>query len=416
VTTTLPTLLDSTLPNGLRVVAEPMPWLATVSLTLLLPIGSANDPDDGVGSAAILSEWLRRGAGALDARAHAAALDALGVQRGGGVGREALSLSAAFLARDAAAVLPLLADVVRAPGLRDDTFEGVRALALQDLEAALDNPAQRAGEALVEAYFASEHGRSPLGRREHLERLDAATVRLDAGQRLGPAGAVLAVAGGFDPAALTDLIGATFGDWTGGSRPLPAPELREPHERSIAADTAQVQIGMATPALSLEEPGWYPQQLAFAVLDGNMGARLFSEVREKRGLVYSVSAGTRVVRGHAYLAARAGTTPERAGQTVEAVAAEIRRLRHGIERDEFDRAAVQLRSSLVLSGESSGSRAARLANDVLQLGRPRLLAEVDAALAALTIDEVNDQLAGGPEPRFTTVTLGPVPASAGAAR
>jgi predicted Zn-dependent peptidase len=156
---------DVRLGNGLRVVAEPMPWLATVSLVLLLPVGSANDPDDGIGSAAILSEWLQRGAGERDARAYADALDALGVRRGGGVGRETLSLSAAFLQRDAAAVLPLLADVVRAPHLGDASFEGVRALALQDLDATLDSPAQRAGEALVAAYFESEHGRSAYGER-----------------------------------------------------------------------------------------------------------------------------------------------------------------------------------------------------------------------------------------------------------
>ena len=414
-TTPAPPLLDRTLANGLRVVAEPMPWLATVSLVLLLPVGSANDPADGIGSAAVLSEWLQRGAGERDARAHAAALDALGVRRGGGVGRETLSLSAAFLTRDAAAVLPLLADVVRAPGLRDETFEGVRALALQDLAATLDEPAQRVAEALVAAYFASPHGRSVHGEREHLERLSAAAVRADAAARLGPEGAVLAVAGGFDVATFTASLEDAFGGWSGAAQALPEPRLRAPHELRVEADSAQVQIAMATPLVGLGDPGWYPQQLALAVLDGNMGARLFSEVREKRGLVYSVSAATRVVRAHAYLAARAGTTPERAAETIEVVAAEIRRLRDGVERDEFERAAVQLRASLVMSGEASGSRASRLASDVLHLGRPRLLTEVDAALAALTLDDVNDHLAAAPEPAFTTVTLGPVAAPAAAA-
>ncbi len=413
---TIPTSppFDRTLANGLRVVAEPMPWLATVSLVLLLPIGSANDPADGVGSAAILSEWLQRGAGERDARAHAAALDALGVRRGGGVGRETLSLSAAFLTRDAAAVLPLLADVVRAPGLRDETFEGVRALALQDLAASFDSPAQRVAEALVAAYFVSPHGRSVYGEREHLERLTAAAVRTDAEARLGPEGAVLAVAGAFDAETFTASLEDAFGSWSGAARALPEPRRRPPHEQRVEADSAQVQIAMATPLVGLGDPGWYPQQLALAVLDGNMGARLFSEVREKRGLVYSVSAATQVVREHAYLVARAGTTPERAAETIEVVAAEIRRLRDGVERDEFERAAVQLRASLVMSGEASGARASRLASDVLHLGRPRLLTEVDAALAALTLDEVNEHLAAAPEPDFTTVTLGPVAAPAAA--
>ncbi len=386
-----------------------MPWLETASLVLLLPIGSANDPDDAIGTAALLSEWLQRGAGELDARAHASALDALGARRGGGVGRETLSLSAAFLARDAAAVLPLLADVVRAPGLRDESFENVRALALQDLAATLDSPAQRAGEALVAAYFTSSHGRSAYGERQHLEALRAEDVRRDAFQRLGPAGAVLAVAGGVEPEALFGLLQETFGVWQGSCRDLPEPRRREPHTATVEADTAQVQIGLATPVIGLGEPGWYEQQLALAVLDGNMGARLFREVRERRGLVYGVSAGTRVVRGHAYLAARAATTPERADETLQVVAHEIRRLREGVEGDEFERASVQLRASLVMSGESSGARASRLAGDVLHLGRPRLLEEVDSALSGLTLEEVNAHLASSPEPSFTTLTLGPAP-------
>ena len=402
---------DVRLGNGLRVVAEPMPWLATVSLVLLLPVGSTNDPEHGIGSAAILSEWLQRGAGERDARAYADALDALGVRRGGGVGRETLSLSAAFLQRDVAAVLPLLADAVRAPHLGDASFEGVRALALQDLDATLDAPAQRAGEALVAAYFESAHGRSAYGDRGHLERLTPAAVRADAAERIGPEGAVLAIAGGVDLTALPALLESTFGAWRGASRALPAPRVRAPHERSVPADGAQVQIGMATPAVDLDHPGWYAQQLALAVLDGNMGARLFSEVREKRGLVYSVSAGTRLVRGHAYLVARAGTTPERAAETVAVVAAEIARLREGVEADELERAAVQLRSSLVMSGEASGARASRLASDVMHLGRARSLSEVDAALAGLGLDDVNAFLAQTPEPRFTSVRLGPVGAA-----
>lgn len=409
-----PTLVDRTLANGLRVVIEPMPWLATVSSVVLLPVGAANDPDDALGSAAMLSEWLQRGAGALDARGYADALDALGVRRGGGVGRESLSLSAAFLARDLDEVLPLLADLVRAPRLDDASFDGVRALALQDLDAALDAPGRRVSEALAARYFASAHGRSSYGVREHLERVDAGRVRASAAARLGPRGAVLGLAGGVDPEVALDRIERAYGGWNGTSTPLPAPEVRPAHATAIQADTAQVQIAMATPVVGPDHPDWYAQQLAFAVLDGNMGARLFSEVREKRGLVYSVSAGTRLVRGHAYLVARAGTTPERASETLSVVAAEIERLRLGVDADELARASVQLRASLVMSGESSGARASRLAHDVLQLGRTRTLAEVDAALGATTLDDVNGFLERSAEPAFTTVTLGPV-AAAGSA-
>ncbi|MDF1523957.1 MAG: hypothetical protein P1P87_14225, partial [Trueperaceae bacterium] len=110
---------DTLLPNGLRVVVEPMPWLPTLSAVLQLPIGAVSDPEGARGAAVVLHEWLQRGAGGRDARAQADALDRYGVRRGDGCGRETATLSAAFLAQDVADVLPLLADAVRAPSLAD---------------------------------------------------------------------------------------------------------------------------------------------------------------------------------------------------------------------------------------------------------------------------------------------------------
>ncbi len=398
---------DLTLPNGLRVLVEPMPWLPTLSLTLQLRVGSVNDPDDAVGSAALLAEWMQRGAGDLDARAYAAALDDLGVRRGGGVGRETLTFSAAFLERDAAHVFPLLADLVERPRFSDDDFAGVRLLALHDLASIDDAPSQRLGEALVARYFASRHGRSTYGVREHLEALTPERVRDDAGRRLGPAGAVLAIAGGGDVRRVIELATAAFGGWQGRVAPISAPEVRAPHRHHVMAEGAQVQIGMCDAAVAPGADGWYEQQIAMSVLDGNMGARLFNEVREKRGLAYSVGAGTRLVRGHAYTVVRAGTTPERASETLEVLLEQMRLLGDGVDEHEYARAMRQLRSSLVMQSEGSGARAGRLASDVLHLGRPRTLDEILGAILAVDLERVNAFLAGRPEPTFTVVTLGP---------
>jgi predicted Zn-dependent peptidase len=406
---TVPTepISDLTLPNGLRVLVEPMPWLPTLSVTLQLRVGSVNDPEEGVGSAAVLSEWLQRGAGDLSAKAFAAALDDLGVRRGGGVGRETLTLSAAFLERDASRVFPLLADLVRRPRLADADFGGVRQLALHDLASIDDAPAQRLGEALVSRYFSSTHGRSAYGVREHLLALTPDGVRADAQRRLGPAGAVLAIAGGGDVARTVDLVASSFGDWVGGTEPLPEPRTRAPHRHHVTADGAQVQIGLSDAATLPAEDGWYEQQIAMSVLDGNMGARLFNEIREKRGLAYSVGAATRLVRGHAYTVVRAGTTPERASETLEVLMEQMRRLREGVDADEYARAMRQLRSSLVMQNEASGARAARVASDVLHIGRPRTLQEILDAIAAVDAGRVNAYLAARPDPTFTVVTLGP---------
>lgn len=402
-------LHDVTLPNGLRVVVDPMPHLATLSATLQLPIGTVVDPDDALGCAVVLHEWIQRGAGDRDARAQADAFDRYGAQRGGGIGRETLSLGVACLARDATPVLSLLADSLLSPRLASDEFEGARQLALQELASLDDAPVQRLAEAAVRARYASAHGRSAYGDRAHLEALGAALVRRQAQTRLVPHGAVLALAGGCDPAALLDAASGAFAAWSGEAEPPPAPVLRSGHRLHVTGEGAQTQIAIIDDMVAPGAPGWTEQALAMAVLAGGMGSRLSSEVRERRGLAYAVSSSVQAIAGDAYRFTYAGTTPERAGETIEVLLSELDRLRGGVDADELERARAQLRSSLVLSSESSGARAGRLAADVHRFGRPRPLAEVLASLASTDLEAVNGFLAARPAPVTTVVTCGPLP-------
>ncbi|MDF1524214.1 MAG: insulinase family protein, partial [Trueperaceae bacterium] len=283
------------------------------------------------------------------------------------------------------------------------------ALALQDLAGLDDAPAQRLGEAVVRARYASAHGRSAYGERADLEALTAAALRRDARERLGPRGAVLALAGGGTADALVAAANAAFGDWTGPTRVDPAPEVRGAHRVHVAGPGAQTQIGVVDAAVAPGAPGWVEQSLAMAVLSGAMGARLPTEVRERRGLVYTVASSVRFVRGDAYRFTYASTTAERAAETLEVVEGELERWRAGIEADELERARTLLRSNLVMQAESSGGRAARLASDVHAFGRPRSLAEVEAALVATDLDAVNAHLNARPVVEPTIVTSGPVP-------
>jgi len=405
-------LRDVTLDGGLRVVVDPMPHLPTLSMTLQLPVGTLVDPERAQGTAVVLHEWIQRGAGDRDARAQADAFDHYGAQRGGGVGRETASVGVACLARDAAAVLALLAASVVAPRLDAAEFEGARQLALQELAGLADDPALRLAEAAVRARYLSAHGRSAYGERDHLERLDARTVRRHARARLVPRGAVLALAGGGDPDALVAAAAAAFADWSGVAEPPPPTVTRAPHRVHLESEGAQTQIALVDPAVPPGAPGWTEQALAMAVLAGGMGSRLSTEVRELRGLAYSVSSSVRAGANDAYRFTYAATTPARAGATLEVLLAELDRWRAGVDADELARARVQLRSSLVLSAESSGARAGRLATDVHRFGRPRPLAEVLDALDAPDLEAVNAFLAGRPPAEATIVTTGPAPVGA----
>ncbi len=398
---------ELTLANGLRVVYEPMPWLPTISASLLLPLGSATDPEGHEGSANVLHEWLQRGAGEMDSRAYSDALEDLGARRGGSSGRETSSLSMSFLADVAAQALPLLALPLRAARFDTSEFEPSRELVLQELDSLDDAPTQRMFEALQERFLASPQRRSSFGTAAGLAALTPGGVRADAERRLGPEGAILALAGGSNWGELAPLIEGAFAQWSGGNEPIPEPRLAPASRSHVTADSSQVQIGLAHPSALPGSDEAYLYSLALTVLSGSPGARLFTEVREKRGLVYSVSAFSRALRGFGYTLGYAGTTPERAAETLEVFLAELKRLREGVDADELERARTGILASVVMQGESSGRSAGRLASDLFHIGRVRTLSEIKSRIEGITLSAVNDYLEGEKLPEVTVVTLGP---------
>ena len=354
-----------------------------------------------------MAEWLDRGAGERDSRTLSDDLDALGVRRGGGAGGESTVLSGSLLADALPEALALYTDIVRRPHLSDAEFEPARTVVLQELASLEDSPTQRLFIALSKAYFASAHGRSAYGEADDLKKLTAERVRQDAARRLGPQGAILSVAGGVRYKDIKALVERLFGDWTGDGVALPGVRVAETHTEHIAAQTSQTQIGVAYAALPPGHPDWYKNALSVAVLSKGMGSRLFAEVREKRGLVYSVAALGRAVRGYGYTLAYAGTTPERADETLEVLLGELTRLRDGVSADELERARTGLLSGLVMDGESSGGVASSLARNTFLFGAARPLETVKAELLAVTLQGLNTYLANRAEPQFTVLTLGP---------
>ena len=193
-----PTINQKILDNGLRVVHEPMPWLSSASVTLLLPFGAVTDPEGLEGAATVLNDWQERGAGELDSRALSERFDSLGVRRGGGAGKEYTTFSASLLASAFPDALSLLADIVRRPKLPEAEFAPARTLAEQELASLADNPTQKLFETLSKRYFVSEHGRSAYGSEAGLAALSAEALRQDFKERVGPDGAILSVAGGLE--------------------------------------------------------------------------------------------------------------------------------------------------------------------------------------------------------------------------
>lgn len=400
-------IFEHQLPNGLRLLAEPIAGAQSLAMAMLMPAGVSQEPQGQQGAATLLSEMLNRGAGELDARAHSDALDHLGVQRGTSVETAHIRLGATMIGRKSAQALPLLLDMVRRPMLAESALEPARDLALQSLDALEDEPQEKAMLVLRQRHYPMPFGRSPLGRREDLETITIADVRAFWKRTFVPGDAVLGFAGHFDWSQLKDQITQLLGDWQ-GTLPEAGESFAAPRGyQHVEASSTQVHIGIAYDAPREPDPQSILQRAATAVLSGGMSGRLFTEVREKRGLCYSVYATYAGSKHRGAVLSYVGTTVPRAQETLDVLTGELRRLSDGIEADEFARAIVGMKSRLVMQGESTNARAHAIAQDQYVFGRPRTLQERREQVDALTLDAVRQYVADHRPSTMTIVTIGP---------
>jgi len=398
-----------TLPNGLRIVAEHLPAVRSAAFQFLVPAGAVTDPDGQEGSATVLEGLAYRGAGSRNARELSDGLDALGVQRAGGAELEAASYGGALLADDLHAALEIYSDILLRPHLPADQLGAEQALALQKLERLEDSPSDKLFLRLRKAYYPGNYGRTALGTAEGVKALTAEAIRADHARRYRPEGSVMAVAGRFDWGALSETIHRLFGEWAGAAPPFLTPDNtgRERYVH-IQKDTNQEQIGIMYPSVPVGHPEYYATRMALSVLSGGMAARLFTEVREKRGLCYAVRASHSNVRGSGAIVAYAGTTPERCQETLTVLIGELRRLAEGVTEAELTRARTGVLSDLVMQSEAARSRAAGIARDQYVLGRVRTMEEIREGVEAVTVEDIRAHLQRYPAEDFTIVTLGPV--------
>jgi predicted Zn-dependent peptidase len=223
-----------------------------------------------------------------------------------------------------------------------------------------------------------------------------------------PNGAILAVAGSIDWPVLQAQVGRLFGDWKVVSEPDLIARATGPRRDHILKETQQIQIALAYPSVPVSHPDYYLARAATAILGGYSSARLFTEVREKRGLCYSVYAGYEGLKDRAAVVCYAGTSVDRAQETLDVTLAELHRLADsGVETEELDTMRAGLKSALIMQQESSMSRSASLASDWFYLGRVRALDEISQALDALSAPAVGAFAARQPLDDMTIVTLGP---------
>jgi len=399
--------LQHTFENGLTIVGQRMAGMQSAAMTLLLPAGAATDPVDRSGSATVLADLVLRGAGARDSRQLTDYLDSIGLQRSASVGVQHARFGCAALAERVVEGLATYADIVRRPMLPQTGFDAARDLALQALAGIDDEPRQKLMIALRAWHFPSPYGRNTMGEVADLEKLTLDLSRADFQRRYRPQESIISLAGNIDFEMVRGEVERFFGDWTGTpSGPI---ELLPPPGRfhHVQQASEQTHIGIAYPTVQETDAEYYAARMAVEVLSGGMSGRLFTEVREKRALCYSVSAGYSSLKGLGSILAYTGSSNDRAQAALDCVLNELHRLHDGITAEELSRAKIGLKASTIMQGESTSARAAAIAHDFFMRGRIRTLDEIKSAIDGVTVEHVNAFLAEHEPGPFTIVTVGP---------
>jgi len=399
-----------TLDNGLVGAVERIEGVRSVGARIFVPAGVIHEPIAMRGASPVCAELLLRGSRTRPSRHQADLFDLAGASRETSARRRALSIGARVLDANLEQTLELLADMLLNPAMEDDSFESARRLALGSLASLDDDPQERAVLAARRRHLPDPDGRSEHGTREGLEALTPGTLRDWWDDHRTPRGAVVALSGAVDPGLGLEMIRAAFGSWEGaGVEPErgPRPERGYAHEPD---DANQCQIVLVHDAPEAGHDDETLEMLVSAILSGGMSGRLFTEVREKRGLCYAVSSSYRPARGYGVVTAYVGTTPERAQESLDVLCAELERINTGgVGADELERARIGLKSRLIFSGESTSARSGAIAGDIDSRGAPRTLAGITERIDAVTLDELNAYLARRTLGETTIQTLGPDP-------
>jgi predicted Zn-dependent peptidase len=400
------------LPNGIEMIGQYMPSLSSISMGFQLDAAVVNEPEEKQGLAHLFEYMLFQGTKQKDARALNEAFESLGVRKGAITGLETARVMAQLVHTKFDATLPLLHEILLTPTFPKDDLEQMRNIVLQEIRRRDDEPTSRIFDlARASFYRGTSLGRLTIGTTESVRSVQRQDLRAFWQARYQPNNVLFSIAGKFDWDHVVDQMEGLFGSWSGQAQPSPSQHPRPTTEITLEhQDGKQEHLGLMFPFPTYTDPDYYAGLLISEVLGGNMASRLFVEVREKRGLVYGVSAG---LAGNKHIGAMriyAGTTPEQGHECLQVIVDQLRMLeQEGITRDELERAKVQLKSENVMHGEGSGARMAAIAHSWWFERKLRTIAEIKESIDAVTQEQVLNVLQRfSPLNPLTVAAIGPL--------
>ena len=350
------------LPNGMRVVTEKMPGLNSASVGVWVSAGTRHERLEQNGIAHFLEHMAFKGTKRRSALQIAEAIEDVGGYINAYTSRETTAFYARVLSEDVPLALDVIADIVLNPVFDTDELEIERGVILQEIGQALDTPDDIIFDWLQEVAYPNQPlGRSILGPAERVEQFSRDDLRAFVAECYGPDRMIVAAAGAVDHDALVRQCETLFGSlpYFGSDEGLPA--RYGGGERRVRKRLEQAHMALAFETPGFRDPDIYTCQIFSTALGGGMSSRLFQELREKRGLCYSIFASTGAHAETGLMTVYAGSSGEDIGPLAEVTLDEIKRAVSEMTEVEVTRARAQMKAGLLMGLESPSSRAERLA-------------------------------------------------------
>ena len=398
----------TTLPSGLVVVTERMDRVETVSFGAYVASGTRNEEASHNGVSHFLEHMAFKGTKRRTAAEIAEAVENVGGHINAYTAREQTAYYVKMLKEDLGLGADIIGDILTHSVFADDEIERERGVILQEIGQANDTPDDIIFDHFQEAAYPSQPmGRPVLGTEEIVRGMSRTDISGYMHRNYAAGNIVVAAAGALEHERVVDLVQQHFADLPSDMPKPVAPGLYGGGEFREERDLDQVHIVLGFPAVSYSDPDYYPAMLLSTLLGGGMSSRLFQEIREKRGLVYSIYSFAAPYLDGGLFGIYAGTGEKEAAELVPVTLEELHRVQRDANEIEIRRAKAQVKAGLLMSLESTGSRCEQLSRQMQIFGRVISTAETVAKLEAVTVEDVRRAAAriftGVP----TLATMGP---------
>lgn len=399
----------STLENGLRVVSDRMETVETASVGVWVNAGARDEQIEVNGISHLLEHMAFKGTRRRDAYAIAAEIEAVGGHLNAYTSRENTAYYAKVLKEDVALAVDLIGDILQHSVMDETELARERAVILQEIHQAHDTPDDIIFDHFQEtAYPDQPIGRPVLGRPDVVGAMQRERVLAYMNSQYSAPRLILAASGRIDHDELLRLAEQTFtalpahGDTPREQADYQGGDFRE------ARDLEQVHLVLGVDAIPYGDDDFYAASVLSTVLGGGMSSRLFQEVREKRGLAYSISSFLSCHTDSGMFGIYAGTGSDEVAELMPVVLDEIDKIKASVDADEVARARAQLKASLLMGLESTSSRCEQLAQQMLVFGRPipteEIVEKVEMVDEAAVVRVANRVFRGRP----TLAAMGPL--------